>query len=1354
MFNAMNTLLRNFSFLLSLLCVSMSQAAQLPIILEAENARLFGDLKVEGVSGFSGNKYVHDFHINSDSYFLYENVEVDQAGTYEFKVFSTGTARPFYIKVNDYNRIVLRTKDSPDWNAPPTAVASTYIYLDAGVNTIKIGTEFENGPNVDKFEIHSTSDKIEKPDKVTVAFPYDFTDEAEITAEHTNKTLVYLTDNNENTFYEVTGVDKATVTVDCKEDKVLTGMLLYAGRGVDVTKWKVEYSKDGQTWREFRPSSTRMIGMGDIALFSYNRSVTSNTYSARYYRLTATGTNKIRIAEWQLFGYAFDTEGGKPYFPADVTEGLNPEKQVTGYPEGGGNEGIRKLFDKQLTTKYCVLGTSFYVQCVLDKAYKFNSYTVIAANDAPERDPKLWSLSGYNPEEGWIELDEQRDFNFPGRYTTMKFQIDSDKEFTAFMLEVSSIHSGDRVQLASLKVYGEPTGGPAVAPEVPSNPSSDPKERASELVRLMTKSEKLSYVGGVDWMYTKAVPRLGIPQMKMSDGPQGVGTWGNSTAYPCGICLAATWNEDLAHAYGEALASDCRSRGVNVLLGPAVNIHRAPMCGRNFEYMGEDPYLTSRTAVGYIKGLQENGVMAVIKHFTANFQEYDRNYISSDIDERTLNEIYFPAFKAAVQEAKVGSVMSSYNLLNGTWTTHHPWLLRTVLRDQWGFDGILMSDWGSTHYCLPAAQGGLDLEMAGGERMNPDSLRYFINRKDLDMSVIDEKVQHILQTMIKFGFMDNEPSGSDVAEDNPASVETALKVAREGIVLLKNEENILPLKADKIKKVAVAGQNALRYLTGGGSGRVTPIRYVSFYEGIKAVAAQKGIEVKYVDEYDHLDDNVYVSSGSDDHGFKGEYFNNNNLTGTPVATKTDANINFNFQNGTGVEGVGTSNYSIRWTAELRPAEDGEYIFHLGGDDGFRLYIDNKKVIDDWNPGQERYSTYQMKLSAGKTYNVKVEYYQGTGAAVIDFYWTKVGGEDYFQASLNNADVVIACFGHDSGSEAEAGDRTFALPSKQKELITKVLSKTTTPVIGVVTAGGNVEMQSWVRRLNGLLWAWYAGQEGGTALGEILFGDVNPSGKLPVTFEKRWADNPTYNSYYDSDNDKHVEFTEGVFMGYRGYDKSGKAVQYPFGYGLSYTTFNLSQMTVEPATGADAILQVVCELKNTGNVAGAQVVQLYVGKNGESKVERPLKELKAFRKVYLKPGESQKVVFNLSDDAFSYYDVDKTSFVLDEGNYDISIGFSSDELPLKEEVTVKHTTGIGVTVTADKVYLLPTVVEAGHPVTICSGIVSKVDVYNTSGILKASFHYTDHIPTNGLSQGMYLVQMYDGEKSVNGKFIVK
>lgn len=317
----MNTLLQRIPLLSVLFWGIATQAAQLPIILEAEDAKLFGELKVEQVSGFSGNKYVHDFHINSDSYYLYENIEVDQAGTYELKAFTTGTARPFYIKVNDYERIVLRTSDSPDWNAPPTSVSSAYIYLDAGTNVIKMGTEFENGPNIDKFEIHATSVKIEKPRKVTVAFPYDFTDEAEIMAEHSNATLAFLTDNNENTFYEVSGITETTITVDCKEDKVLTGMLLYAGRGVDVTKWKVEYSKDGQTWRQFRPASTRMIGMGDMALFTYNRVVTSSTYSARYYRLTATGTDNIRIAEWQLFGYAFDTAGKKPYFPADVTKG-------------------------------------------------------------------------------------------------------------------------------------------------------------------------------------------------------------------------------------------------------------------------------------------------------------------------------------------------------------------------------------------------------------------------------------------------------------------------------------------------------------------------------------------------------------------------------------------------------------------------------------------------------------------------------------------------------------------------------------------------------------------------------------------------------------------------------------------------------------------------------------------------------------------------------------------------------------------------------------------------------------------------------------------------------------------------
>lgn len=250
----------------------------------------------------------------------------------------------------------------------------------------------------------------------------------------------------------------------------------------------------------------------------------------------------------------------------------------------------------------------------------------------------------------------------------------------------------------------------------------DIDQKVEELLKQMTVEEKLSYVGGVDWMYTRNIDRLGINRMKMTDGPQGLGTHGKSTAYPATVMLAATWNENLAYEYGKALGRDCKARGINILLGPAVNIYRAAMCGRNFEYMGEDPYLAGRTAVGYIKGVQDQGVMATVKHFIANNSDYDRNNISNDIDERTLHEIYLPAFKAAVQEAEVGAVMTSYNLVNGIWTTEAPWLLKGVLRGQWGFNGVIMSDWGSTHHCVPAVKGGLDLEMAGGEKMNPKDL--------------------------------------------------------------------------------------------------------------------------------------------------------------------------------------------------------------------------------------------------------------------------------------------------------------------------------------------------------------------------------------------------------------------------------------------------------------------------------------------------------------------------------------------------------------------------------------------------------------------------------------------------------
>lgn len=377
--------------------------------------------------------------------------------------------------------------------------------------------------------------------------------------------------------------------------------------------------------------------------------------------------------------------------------------------------------------------------------------------------------------------------------------------------------------------------------------TADVEQQAEKILSQMTLDEKLSYIGGINWMYTRPLERFGIPRLKMSDGPQGLGTHGPSTAYPCALMLAATWNEQLATEYGSSLGKDCRARGVHVLLGPAVNIYRAPMCGRNFEYMGEDPYLTSRMATGYIKGVQGQGVMATIKHFIANNSDYDRDHISSDIDERTLNEIYFPSFRAAVQEAEVGAVMSSYNLLNGIYTTEHPWLLKDVLRQQWGFKGILMSDWGSTHHCIPAVKGGLDLEMPAGSKMQPEELKYYLRTGDITIETIDEKVRHILQTLLAFGFRETQQPDTHIPLKNPQCAQTALNVASEGLVLLKNTNQILPIRSGKVKTIAVVGKNAQGYVCGGGSGEVHPFQYVSVLDGIRKEAAERDIRVEYLD---------------------------------------------------------------------------------------------------------------------------------------------------------------------------------------------------------------------------------------------------------------------------------------------------------------------------------------------------------------------------------------------------------------------------------------------------------------------------------------------------------------------------
>lgn len=464
----------------------------------------------------------------------------------------------------------------------------------------------------------------------------------------------------------------------------------------------------------------------------------------------------------------------------------------------------------------------------------------------------------------------------------------------------------------------------------------------------------------------------------------------------------------------------------------------------------------------------------------------------------------------------------------------------------------------------------------------------------------------------------------------------------------------------------VVGKNAHGYVHGGGSGSVNPFHYVSMYEGIQKEAAKHHVNVTYVDELDFLPEILYTKSMGE-RGLHAAYFNNKNLSGKPVFERTENKINYSWTKGTGIKGLGKENYSVRWTGVIRPDITGEYEFSVGGDDGYRLFIDNELVADQWEIGSFRNSSVKKRLEAGKEYDIRFEYFQEGGGAAVALIWEYKGEKrDPFVERLDRADMVIACFGHSSDTEGEGADRTFALPDADAKMITRAL-KCKRPVVGVVNAGGNVEMQAWEPGLKGLLWGWYAGQESGTAVADILFGNVNPSGKLPMTFEKRWEDNPAYDSYYDPDGDKHVAYTEGIFIGYRGYDKLQREVQYPFGYGLSYTDFRLSDLSVSNPM-VDGSVEVTCKLTNTGKRDGAQVVQLYVGKTGGI-VERPEKELKQFKKVFLKAGESITIKMLLSKDAFTYYNIAAKSFLKDKGDYHIMLGFSSHDICVQKNVRI-------------------------------------------------------------------------------------
>lgn len=827
------------------------------------------------------------------------------------------------------------------------------------------------------------------------------------------------------------------------------------------------------------------------------------------------------------------------------------------------------------------------------------------------------------------------------------------------------------------------TGALAQSTAPPSlRSSAEVERRVDSILSEMTLEEKLSLLGGVDGFFIREVSRLNLPRLKMADGPLGVRNFGPATAFAGGITLAATWNPALAELVGTELGRDSRSKGVHFLLAPGVNIYRAPMNGRNFEYFGEDPFLASRLAVSYINGVQSQGVSATIKHFLGNNSEFDRHNTDSIIDQRTLREIYLPVFEAAVKEAHVGAIMNSYNLTNGSHMSQNRYLLTDVLKQEWGFDGLIMSDWSGTYDGIEAANAGQDLEMPSGLHMNEQTLKPAIEQGRVSLATIDDKVSRILRTALRFGWLDRDQTALSIPRYNLEGRRVALNTAREALTLLKNDGGLLPLGRDKIKSILIVGPGAYPAVSvGGGSADVQPFAATSYLEGLASYAGNhpgSQFQVFYdrgLLTYSDLANatNFMTAQTNGEAGLKAEYFSDLDLKGKPVVTRTEPHLDY----GTAARLLfPEQTLSSRWTGYYSPSESGSYdIFvqttrEVGG--SYRLFVDDKLVLDNWTTLTALVDYRTLRLDSG-AHKIVLEQRGRAFRRAVRLRMGVVRTGQFVSSEAKKlaatSDVVVVAAGFDAETEAESADRTFGLPVGQNELIQEMAAVNKNTIV-VMTSGGSVDMSAWLERVPALVQAWYPGQEGGTALAEILFGDVNPSGRLPVTFERRWEDNPVHDSYYPDAGTKRVVYKEGVFVGYRGYELSRTKPLFPFGFGLSYTTFSYGNLSIKPVSTSDSgpRYEVSFDVKNTGSRAGAEVAQVYVGAT-QAKVPRPPKELKGFFKVSLRPGETRKVAIMLDGRALSYYDVNAKQWRADPGEFDVLVGRSSEQIELRGKLTL-------------------------------------------------------------------------------------
>ena len=797
------------------------------------------------------------------------------------------------------------------------------------------------------------------------------------------------------------------------------------------------------------------------------------------------------------------------------------------------------------------------------------------------------------------------------------------------------------------------------------------KDRAAEIVKKMTLEEKIDYIGGYESWYVRAIPRLGLPAVRMADGPQGVRNNTKSTLYPSGVAAAATWDTDLIQEMGVSLGKDSRARGVHILLGPGANIYRSPLCGRNFEYFGEDPFLAGEIATAYIKGVQSMGVMACIKHFAGNNQEWARHSVSTDVDERTLNEIYFPAFEKAVKKGGVATIMTSYNLLNGVHASEDKYLNQDVLRGQWGFDGFVMSDWVSCYSPVNVTRWGVDLEMPYAKCLKPELLKKLVEQGVIDERAFDQKCQNIIQTILAFEFDKREQLDKSLPENNPECDAVAHKLSQSAIVMLKND-GFLPFKKGK---VVVCGPNADKIVTGGGSGFVTPLLSCSVAEAMKNIDKKiKSSFISMTANRKTLPGVVYADQEMTKVGVAAEYYRNAELEGKPAHSFITDKVGID-ENKFGAHNDMT-NVSTRHTFYYKPVVDESYHFYVNTNDGYRCYLNDKMILRDrWrkDSSQEGYMLLEMK--AGQVYKFELQHQNRGGSIYAEMAFEPPFVDESANAEVyKSADCIVVCLGHNNRTEKENCDRTFELPRGQVDYLKSIL-KHNKNVVVVINGGGAVEMASWMNDVKAVLMAWYPGQQGGLAISEIITGKISPSGKLPISIETKLEDNPCSANYHENvdrvrsanvNPHSRVEYREGIFMGYRGYEKNGVKPLFPFGFGLSYTSFEYSNLDIK-AEGKEFVVSF--DIKNTGKVGGAEVAQVYVGDDKCSLV-RPAKELKGFDKIYLKAGESKRVSIRLDDEAFRFFDPIERQFKIEPGMFTVHVGASSADIRLTGKLEVK------------------------------------------------------------------------------------